>query len=36
MPLKIDPATLTLPETPAAAPLLTRTFRAPFIVPENI
>lgn len=36
MPLRIDPATLTIADNDAASMLLTRTYRAPFIVPENV
>lgn len=36
MPLKIDPATVKISGNEAASKLLTRAYRAPFVVPENV
>jgi predicted dehydrogenase len=36
MPLKIDPATVKISGNEAASKLLTRGYRAPFVVPENV
>lgn len=36
MPLKIDPETVTIAGNEAASKLLTQTYRAPFVVPENV
>jgi predicted dehydrogenase len=36
MPLRIDPATLKIADHEAASALLTRAYRAPFVVPQNV
>jgi predicted dehydrogenase len=36
MPLKVDPATLKITGNEAASKLLTRAYRAPFVVPESV
>jgi hypothetical protein len=34
--LEFDPATMTFPHDPEASALLTRQYRPPFVVPENV